>query len=116
VIVVGFKTVRSNAPIPPPVIRILTSADRFIPLSVTFTVPPCGPLAGEIELRVGGGGVTVKGKSQEPKRVVTRTLCVPGVASGDSDRVAVIVAELITLTPDKDTPEPSIWTVASLVK
>src|SRR5579872_6358053 len=82
---------------------------KFVPVNVTFTLVPCAPLLGVIELRVGAGGTTLNGLVPlVPPPSVTVTFAAPSAALPAMVKVAVIWVELtttmfVTVTPGLET-------------
>ena len=77
----------------------LAPETKLVPVSVTGTVAPCGPLPGTIELSVGGGGVTLNATVPlVPPPVVTLTFTGPNAAVAEMAKTAVIWVELTTFT------------------
>src|SRR5258705_6204014 len=69
---------------------VVAAATKFVPASVTATVVPLMPLSGVTRVRVGGGGLTVKGDVPlVPAAVVTVTLTAPSRALAAMTQVAL---------------------------
>src|SRR5713101_2536614 len=78
---------------------------KLVPVRVTLTFVPSGPLEGLMVPSVGGGGFTMKVTLPDvPPLVVTETYCVPVAALAATAKVAVMVvlftsAVLLMVTP-----------------
>ena len=115
--VAAFTTVVPEMLTPVPLMARFAPARKLLPVSVTATVVPRFPLEGEMPLKTGAGGMTVKVTAPlVPPEVVTDTVCAPVVALEAITRVAVIVEALTTFTPETVMPEALAVTVAPAMK
>src|SRR5581483_2486375 len=91
----------------------LAPETKLVPVKVIGTTAPCTPVAGVIELRVGGGGATLKlSVPLVPPDVDTLTATGPIAAVGAMTKVAVIWLVLTTFTLLTVTSELLTFTVA----
>src|SRR5689334_22614613 len=92
----GIATIVAEIPGPA---SIETGATKFVPLNATASVAPCPPLAGVMEISVGGGGMTLmEAGALRPSKVVTVRERGPTAAFAPTDIKAVAVVAPVTLT------------------
>jgi len=90
---------------------------KLVPVKITTTVAPCGPLAGISEVSVGTEDITVNGSGLlVPAPEVTVTSAGPSAAAGSIVSPAMICVALMTEAPYTLTPGLLTETVASLAK
>jgi hypothetical protein len=104
IIWVELTTVTPETEIPELALTV-EPATKFVPVKVTATVDPVSPMAGLIDVSVGGGGVMLKVTGGlVPYKVVSVTVAAPKAALAAMVKVAVSSLELITPTLETDTP------------
>ena len=120
VIAVGLTTATFETATSLPDTLTVAGEVKFVPVSVTVTVAPRRAALGASEDSVGlgaGAALTVKDwAALVPPLVVTVTLWEPVAAVGAMTKVAVMRAELTTVTLATDTPAPPMAMVAPGLK
>ena len=89
VICVALTTATSLTVTPVEETATVAPETKFVPVRVTGTLTPCGPLVGAMEVRVGGVGIVKTTDPVVPNDVVTVMVRVPGVALEATVKVAV---------------------------
>ena len=109
----SLSTVKPVTVIPDPKLTDVAPV-KCAPAIITARLWPRAPLAGMIDVMLGGAWTTVKPfvRVAVPLGVVTETLLTPGLASGSMVILAVILVELFTVRLLTVVPGPKLTAVA----